>query len=78
MLEAMGREPAKGGTHLAQSGLGQTQIIGDLIGESEEVKKWEFGSTSREFGSGENSKSRSLILRLTISRNIQFILVCRW
>ena len=32
----MGQEPRKGGTRLAQSGLGQTQIIGDLIRESKE------------------------------------------
>ena len=45
VLEAMSREPANGENCLAPSGLGQTQIIGELIGGSEEGKLWEFGST---------------------------------
>ena len=70
VLEAMSREPANEDTCLAQSGLDQTQIIGKLIGGSEEGK---CGSSEAQFGSSEVTKSkicRSLILRLTISRNI--------
>ena len=38
MLEAMSQEPVNGDTRLAGSGLGQTQIIGKLIGRSKEGK----------------------------------------
>ena len=58
MLEAMSQEPVNGDTRLAGSGLGQTQIIGKLIGRSKEGKMWEFRSTFWEFGSGEKSKSQ--------------------
>ena len=56
LLEAMSPEPANGDTRLARSGLGQTQIIGKLIGRSEEGKMWEFRSLIQEFGSSEKSK----------------------
>ena len=46
----VGREPAKGGSRLAQSGLGQTQIIGDLIGESEEGKMRGGGGWKHDLG----------------------------